>query len=404
MASVQMLPVDWEKVTVANNPFMGPGSAVCDPSSPKEDLNRYVKVGIVKNVTNLVTKCMATGVVQHFLLLAPFGYGKSRSFAAAMAIAKANNAMTLYVKFSNYRTEEAVDVILGNLCKELFNQACAISGESPVVLRKKLVGNADPMSLSPLEFLPNLSKALGSKWLLVFLDEIEKVLEAEGLSIDHKINILNVFKHWAEYGKEGYVLGLAGTGSVQQWLTTAAPEFIDRFELLRDEGLSPTETVQYIRETCEKVLGPGKEIISDSVVTSLHRIARGIPRLLESIAHECWNWAAGTKKVLDAHQFRLMVSEVYGLALKETCRAHEFSDEQMEIILKLLQFGGTARLRDLVSPDDLQTYRTHGKWLLSLAKKSDSRVVERSKRGVYTISDEFMMEIIRRKLARRGGK
>lgn len=398
-----MLPVDWAKVTMASNPFMGPGAAVCDPSSPNEDLNKYIKVGIVKNVTNLVTKCLQTRIAQHFLVLAPFGYGKSRSFAAAMAIAKANNVVTLYVKFSNYRTEQSVDVILGNLCEELLNQVCSITGQAREALVQRMVAHQDPESFSALEFLPNLWKALDGKWLLVLLDELEKVLEAEGLSIDHKINILNVFKHWAEYGKQGYILGLAGTGSVQEWLARVVPEFLDRFELLRDEGLSPTETMQYIHGKCESVLGPGKAIISNEVIESMHRISRGIPRLLESIAHECWNWVAQTRQLLDAHEFPLMVSEVYGLAVKETCRAHGFSDEQMEVILRLLQHGGTARLRELVSPNDLQEYRRQGKWLLSLAKQTDKSIVERQGRGVYAISEQFMREVIRRKLARRGG-
>lgn len=397
MASDGMLPVDWAKVTLARNPFLGPGAAVCDPSSPREKLT-YVDVGITKAVTRLITKCLGVGSVQHFLVLAPLGYGKSRSFAAAMAIAKVHNAVTLYVKFSNYRGENSADVILGNLCRELLDQACEVRGLNHNALVTRF---SSEETLSPLDFLPRLHEEIGCKWLFVLLDEIEKLLESQELPLDHKINILNVFKHWAEYGKEGYVLGLAGTSAVLGFLTTTAPEFVDRFEVLRDDGFSQPETLQFVAEKCQHVLGPTKIVITESVAKNVHGIARGIPRLIESIAHECWNWAASTSKVVDGEQFNLMVSEVYGLALKETCRSRGFTEEKMDVILKLLKFGGKARLRDLLDHDDLPTYRYLGKWLLALAKETDSKVVERSSHGVYEISDQFMRELIRRKLARR---
>lgn len=391
----KLTPADWGNITLSSNPFKPAGAAVCDPSSKEEDMS-YVPVGIAKNVVPIVRSFLETGKSHHFALGARLGYGKSRSFAAAMHLA-ANEyptAISVYIKFSSYRTRSDGAQVQTELVKEIISQAGRQAGVSPKVLGSQMdTAAAEQVSH---ELVPTfLSKVLGNRNVLILIDEIEKLIESPYMPQADITSVLNLFKSWADRSKRKVTLGLALTPPALEWIMTNFPDVMQRFDLQSDlVGFLEDETEEFVLQKCMQPIGEyGKAPFDNTVIALIHTLSEGIPRVIESISHEAWNYAALTKRVLEPDQFAKLINDAYGLAVKEVCRTYGMTDKEISLVKDLLCNGGQAPLRSLRDPGS-NGYQALWRRLYQFSQRG--QIVGRRNRGFYVLPS-FMDDVMRKK-------
>jgi hypothetical protein len=392
---IELVPADWKSITIAANPFKAAGAAVCDPTSSDEDMT-YVRVGITKNVISIVRSFLETGKSQHFAVGARLGYGKSRSFAAAMQLAADEYPTTLcvYIKFSSYRTRSSGAQVQTELVREIIAQVSHQIGNTPKALASRM-DSASAGSVSHEMVPTSLSKALGNRNILILIDEIEKLIESPYMPKADVTAVLNLFKSWADRSKKRVSIGLALTPPALEWILTNFPDVTQRFDVQSDLfGFLQEETEEFMLQKCMGPLGVyGKAPFSSAVITLIHNLSEGIPRVIESIAHEAWNYAAIAKSDMKPSDFAKLVNDVYGLAVKEVCRTHGMLDPEISLVKDLLCRGGHAALRELRDPDS-DGYRTLWRRLYQFSQRG--LVVGRRNRGYYVLPN-FMDDVMRKK-------
>lgn len=368
---------------------------MCDPSSTEEDMS-YVPVGIAKNVVSIVRSFLETGKSHHFALGARLGYGKSRSFAAAMNLAASEypTVISVYIKFSSYRTRSDGAQVQSELVKEIIDQASRRLQVTPKELARQMDTAADGRVSH--ELVPTfLSRVLGDRNVLVLIDEIEKLIESSYMPQADITSVLNLFKSWAEHSKKQVSFGLALTPPALEWIMTNFPDVMQRFDLQSDlMGFLEDETEEFVLQKCMQPLGKyGKAPFDTPTISLIHALSEGIPRVIESIAYEAWNYAAITKCGLGPDQFARLINEAYGLSVKEVCRTYGMTDKEISLVKDLLCNGGQAPLRRLRDPGS-DGYQALRRRLYQFSRRG--QVVGRRDRGFYVLSS-FVDDVIRKK-------